>query len=273
MEAIRFKTGFIGAGNMGGAILRGFLNTSVDRNKVFITGRNPEKNKKLAAELEVNYCKSPRDLVEESDLVILGVKPSQVDDVLDQVKDVWQENKLLISMAAGVSLAVLESKLPKDSAVIRIMPNTPAQVGLAMTSISPNKNVSDTMMRAAFSVLTAVGQVAEVPEELISCVIGISGSSPAYTYMYMEALVDAAVANGMDRDVAIKFATQSVMGAAKMAMESEKSLGQLCEDVCSPSGTTIDAVNRLKADGFQEIVKAGFQAAVDRSIEMMKENK
>lgn len=273
MADLQFKTGFIGVGNMGGAILRGFLQTGPNRERVYITARDSEKNRALATELGVNHCRGAKELVEKSDLILLGVKPDMVDTILNEVAEVWQDDKLLVSMAAGVSLDFLESRLHKASAVIRIMPNTPAQIGEGMISLSPNSNVSDRMMAAAKRVLNSVGQVEEVPEDLIHCVIGVSGSSPAYTYMYIEALIEAAVANGMDPETSLKFAAQSVLGAAKMVLESDESPDKLCSNVCSPNGTTIEAVEVLRKTGFQDAVKQGFQAAVDRSIEMTEETK
>lgn len=273
MDITQFKTGFIGAGNMGGAILKGFVNQSGDTDWVYVTGKNPEKNMELAEKLGINYCQDARKLVEETDLVFLSVKPNVVADVLEIIRPAWNSKKVLVSMAAGVSIEFLESRLPEASAIIRIMPNTPAQVGQAMISMSPNKNVNERMLAAATSVLNSVGQVEQVPEELIHCVIGVSGSSPAYTYMYIGALAQAAVENGMDQEAALKFAAQSVLGAAQMVLETGESTQVLCDKVCSPNGTTIEAVNKLRELGFEELVKKGFQAAVDRSIEMTEEGK
>ena len=140
-----------------------------------------------------------------------------------------------------------------------------------MISVSRNSNVADAEFKIAMDIFSSVGRAEEVDESLIDCVIGVSGSSPAYTYMYIEALTEAAVANGMDENKARVFAAQSVLGAAKLVLESSESLEQLRINVCSPNGTTIEAVNRLFENGFKEKVIEGFQAAVDRSIEMGKE--
>ena len=140
-----------------------------------------------------------------------------------------------------------------------------------MTAMTRNSNVSNEDFALAKTIFDSVGIAEEVPEDLIDCVIGVSGSSPAYTYMYIEALAKAAVANGMDADKARVFACQSVMGAAKMALESKESLEQLRINVCSPGGTTIEAVNKLFENGFMDDVAEGFQAAVDRSKEMTAE--
>ena len=165
----------------------------------------------------------------------------------------------------------VERYLGNDAAVIRIMPNTPAKVGEAMVAICRNGNVDDDVFNLAESLFSVIGRAEFVEERLMDCVIGVSGSSPAYTYMYIEALIEAAVKNGMDAETARIFAAQSVLGAAKMVLESPESVEQLRINVCSPNGTTIEAVNKLFENGFMEDVKEGFQAAVDRSIEMGSE--
>ncbi|MFR6257829.1 MAG: pyrroline-5-carboxylate reductase family protein, partial [Anaerovoracaceae bacterium] len=154
-----------------------------------------------------------------------------------------------------------------------IMPNTPAMVGEAMIAVCRNENVNPENFDFIMDMFNSVGKAQEIEENLMDCVIGVSGSSPAYTYMYIEALVQAAVENGMTYDKAKVFAAQAVIGAAKMALESSESLEQLRINVCSPNGTTIEAVNKLFENGFMDKVKEGFQAAVDRSIEMTEEKK
>ena len=267
------KIGFLGAGNMGGAILRGYAPAAKENgHEIFVYNRTEATRRALADEFDaVRACDSAEELVSASDIVVLGVKPGMFGDLLAQIKDVCSDDKLVVSMAAGISLAYIEDFLGSSQPVIRIMPNTPAQVGEAMISVSRNSNVTDEMMAAAFEIFSAIGMAEEVDEELIHCVIGVSGSSPAYTYMYIEALMQAAVDNGMAPEKARIFAAQSVLGAAKMVLENEEiTPEQLRINVCSPGGTTIEAVNSLFENGFQETVKAGFQAAVDKSKKMTK---
>ena len=174
-------------------------------------------------------------------------------------------------MAAGVSIDFIENIIGKELVIIRIMPNTPAKVGEAMVAMCRNANVDDDSFGKAKRIFDSIGRAEEVEEDLIDCVIGVSGSSPAYTYMYIEALVAAAAENGMEPEKARIFAAQSVLGAAKMVLESPESLEQLRINVCSPNGTTIEAVEKLFENGFMDKVKEGFQAAVDRSVEMTAE--
>lgn len=279
------KIGFIGIGNMGGSILKGYARSSASAgNEILIHDKTTENNHEMAATIaesgntnkSIVICNDNKELASEADIIILGVKPNNVDDVLREIAPA--EGKLLISMAAGVSIAKLESYLSEAvegsgaaAKIIRIMPNTPARVGAAMTAMCRNENVSNEDFATAKTIFDSVGLAEEVSEDLIDCVIGVSGSSPAYTYMYIEALAKAAVANGMEPEKARVFACQAVMGAAKMAMESKESLEQLRINVCSPGGTTIEAVKKLQANGFMDDVAEAFQAAVDRSKEMTAE--
>lgn len=279
------KIGFIGIGNMGGSILKGYARSAASAgNEILIHDKTTENNHEMAAAIAESgfanknliICNDNRELTAEADIIILGVKPNVVDDVLREIAPA--EGKLLISMAAGVSIEKLERYLNEavpgsgdNAKIIRIMPNTSARVGMAMTSMSRNANVSDEEFEQAKTIFDSVGVAEGVPEDLIHCVIGVSGSSPAYTYMYIEALAKAAVANGMEPEQARTFACQAVMGAAKMALESKESLEQLRINVCSPGGTTIEAVKKLQENGFMDDVAEAFQAAVDRSKEMTAE--
>lgn len=265
--------GFIGIGNMGGAILSGYASSessSKDRLMAFDMNKELcEKRKRETAGLEI--CESAAELCEKSDMVIIGVKPQVIEGVLEEIRPFLGKDKVIVSMAAGVSIDFIENIIGKELVIIRIMPNTPAKVGEAMVAMCRNANVDDDSFGKAKRIFDSIGRAEEVEEDLIDCVIGVSGSSPAYTYMYIEALVAAAAENGMEPEKARIFAAQSVLGAAKMVLESPESLEQLRINVCSPNGTTIEAVEKLFENGFMDKVKEGFQAAVDRSVEMTAE--
>lgn len=267
------KIGFIGIGNMGGAILSGYASSAASDNKELLAF---DKNEKVCSTAvskikKLQICESGSDLCSKADITLLAVKPQIIESVLEEIAPVYEKDSLIISVAAGVNIGFIEKYLGKDAKIVRIMPNLPAKVGEGMISVSRNGNVNDEDFEAAMEIFRSVGKAEEVDESLIDCVIGVSGSSPAYTYMYIEALVQAAVDNGMDAEKARTFAAQSVLGAAKLVLNSEESLEQLRVNVCSPNGTTIEAVNKLFENGFMDKVKEGFQAAVDRSIEMGKE--
>lgn len=267
------KIGFIGAGNMGGAMLRGYAPAAAEKgHEIFVYNRTEATRKALEDEFAaVTACESKTELVKKSDVVILGVKPNMFDEVLPEIAEECSDDKIVVSMAAGISMEHIAKYIGSKQPIIRIMPNTPAQVGAAMVSVSRNNNVTDEMFGSVFEVFETIGKAEEVDEDLIHCVIGVSGSSPAYTYMYIDALIQAAVENGMSAEKARVFAAQSVLGAAKMVLENEDiSPEQLRINVCSPGGTTIEAVNKLFENGFMEDVKEGFQAAVEKSKIMTK---
>ena len=265
------KIGFIGAGNMGGAILRGYVpyaEKAGDILSVYVP--TAEKLDRICNETGAEKALNIGDLVRSNDVVIIGVKPNMFEEVLPQIANAYEKNKVVVSMAAGVTIDFIENYLGKDAKIVRIMPNTPAQVGQAMIAVCRNGNVDDETFGDVKVIFDSIGKAEEVDEDLIHCVIGVSGSSPAYTFMYIDALMDAAVKNGMDREKARVFAAQSVLGAAKMVLKTDIDPEQLCINVCSPGGTTIEAVESLKEDGFKESVEKAFQAAVDKSKKMSK---
>lgn len=266
------KIGFIGAGNMGGAILKGYANTAAQKgDQILVYDKRDERRTELEGQFAaVSACHSEEELAHDSDVIVLGVKPNMFEELLPKIAEACTADKVIVSMAAGVSISLIESYLGSDRKIIRIMPNTPAQVEEAMVAVCRNKNVDDEVFRRIFGIFEAIGRAEEVDEDLIHCVIGVSGSSPAYTYMYIDALIQAAVEHGMDEEKAKIFAAQSVLGAAKMVLETNTSPEQLRINVCSPGGTTIEAVNKLLENGFMDHVKEGFAAAVEKSKAMTK---
>ena len=266
------KIGFIGVGNMGGSILKGYLsNKNIDPKDIYICDSDEEKVNKLEETLGINSCLTIEELTNKCDIIIVGVKPNSFEQVLPKIVSSYTENKIIVSMAAGINISYIESFFVNDGKVVRIMPNTAALVNEAMVAVCRNKNVNDKEFNEVFSLFKAIGRAEEIPEELIHCVIGVSGSSPAYTYMYIDALAEAALRNGMTKEKAIIFAAQSVLGAAKMVLQTGMDPVQLRINVCSPGGTTIEAVNKLKENGFEEKIQEGFQAAVDKSKLMVKQ--
>ena len=261
------KIGFIGAGNMGGAILKGYAKTAEEKgDRILVYDIKEETRNALEKEYKaVTACGTEKELAEESEVIVIGLKPNHYEELLPQITASLTAEKVVVSMAAGVSIGFMEGFLGKGRKIIRIMPNTPAQVQEAMVAVSRNDNVDDLIFDKVFQLFEAIGVAEEVDEGLMDCVIGISGSSPAYTYMYIDALVQAAVDNGMAAEKAKVFAAQAVLGAAKMVLENDVSPEQLRINVCSPGGTTIEAVNKLFENGFEDNVKEAFQAAVEKS--------
>lgn len=260
------KIGFVGIGNMGGAIFKSFMKNggSIEK-EVSVFDTDPIKLEAAKKEAGVFTCGGIKELVAKTEVIIMGIKPNMFDTVMPDVAEAYEDSKILISMAAGITISFLENHLGKTAKIIRIMPNTPATVGEGMTSVSRNCNITDEDMKRTLAILETAGKAREVPEELIHCVIGVSGSSPAYTYMYIDSLAEAAVKNGMGKDEALLFAAQSVLGAAKMVLETGVDPVQLRINVCSPGGATIEAVQKLQEAGFADVVEAGFQTAVEKS--------
>ncbi|MFA5638031.1 MAG: pyrroline-5-carboxylate reductase [Anaerovoracaceae bacterium] len=265
--------GFIGAGNMGGAILKGTIQSGhFDKSDMMVCEKDKAKRKSWEDLLLIKTTDDVKELVEKSDIIILGIKPDGFSEVMPLVAESISAGKILISIAAGISLEYLEGFLPPFSKIIRVMPNTPAMVGEGMSAVCYNKAVSRADLDLPVKIFESIGKVREVTEDLLHCVIGVSASAPAYTYLYIEALMEAAVNNGMDIEDAQIFAAQGVLGAAKMVLETGLEPKQLCLNVCSKGGTTIEAVDTLLNNGFKDKVKEAFQAAVEKS-KAMTENK
>ncbi|MCL1809331.1 MAG: pyrroline-5-carboxylate reductase [Clostridiales bacterium] len=263
------KTGFIGVGNMGGAILKGLLEKN-SASDALAFDKDAEKLNMIKEWKGVSICGSINELVGKADFVVLGVKPDAFESILPEIAKSFSSGKVLVSMAAGIEMTYIERHLGASAKIIRIMPNTPAMVREAVTAVCGNGNVSEEDMKAALDMFGSIGKAYVVTEELMHCVVGVSGSSPAYTYMYIDSLAKAAVKNGMEKEQAVSFAAQAVLGAAKMVLEAGESPEKLRANVCSPGGTTIEAVRELQERKFEETIEAGFQAAADKSKAMTK---
>lgn len=260
--------GFIGIGNMGKSILQGFLPSKEKDDKVFICGRNKERARILADELKIESVEEISKLVEISDIIFLGVKPYDLEGVLLEISNNFNreelQKKTFVSMAAGISMNFIYKYLEKCS-LIRIMPNTPSKIGKGTTSISYGEFISSDMAEKVVNILKGIGMVVEVKEEYIHSVIGASGSSPAYTYMYIDALIKEVVKDGLDYDIAKKLVCNSVIGSAYMVMLEDEDIDTLVDRVCSKGGTTIEAVNYLNNNDFSKMVQEGVRAAISKS--------
>ena len=225
---------------------------------------------KLKDEYNINVTLDAREVVKNSDIVFMAVKPNIFDGVLESVKDLIRDEKIVVSIAAGKSISSIENIIGDDKKIIRTMPNTPALVNEGMSALCPNKNIEDAELKIVKGIFDSFGKSEVVGEYLIDSVIGVSGSSPAYVFMFIEAMADAAVVGGMPRKQAYNFAAQSVLGAAKMVLESGKHPGELKDMVCSPGGTTIEAVKVLENEGMRSSVINAVCACIEKSKEMSK---
>jgi pyrroline-5-carboxylate reductase len=265
------RIGFIGTGNMGTAIIKGCINRDPEAaGKIYAFDTDSKKLEALVQELKIGGCKTVEEVLKNSDFIMLSIKPNIYAKVLDEIKDSITDRHVIVSMAAGISIGFIENRLAKPVKIIRIMPNTPAMVNESMTAVCRNKSVTDEEFEAFYRIATAIGLAETVEEKMIDAVIGVSGSSPAYIYMFVEALADGAVLEGMPRDQAYKFAAQALIGSARMVLETGLHPGALKDMVCSPGGATIEAVRVLEENGFRSAVIKAVIAAADKSKEMSK---
>ena len=260
------KLGFIGTGNMAGAIMGGIIRRGIIAPEEIIGSDISEAGRERARkEHGIQVTADNRRAAKESEVLILSVKPQFYAETIAEIRDCIREEQLIITIAPGKTLAWLEEQFQKPVKIVRTMPNTPALVGEGMTAACPNRYVTDEEKDYALELLGAFGRVEIVPERLIDAVVAVSGSSPAYVFMFIEAMADAAVSEGMPRPQAYQFAAQAVYGSAKMVMETGKHPGELKDMVCSPAGTTIEAVRVLEERGFRSAVIEAMKACADIS--------
>lgn len=257
------KIGFIGCGNMASAFIGGLLDKGFFGADEICASDKSEKSLERAREkFGISTTQSNPELTEKCDIVVLSVKPQFYDTVMKEIKD-KTEDKLIITFAPGITLRRLSEGLGEDTKIIRTMPNTPALAGEGMTGVCRNKNVSDEELSYILGLLSCVGAAEVVDEGLMDCVVAVSGSSPAYVFMLIEAMADAAVAGGMARSTAYRFAAQAVLGSAKMVLETGLHPGELKDMVCSPGGTTIAAVKVLEEKGLRAAVMSAMEKCMD----------
>lgn len=278
MELSTAKIGCIGCGTMGGAVIRAIA-SKYNPSNIFISTKHPEKAEAFAKQTGVNALASNLEVAQKSDIIFLAVKPAFIKEVLVEIQSAFSQKKIVVSMAAGLNLNTLTSVVkpsalsdtPETSVapeMLRIMPNLPATVGEAMTALCANSDVNPETIAAVKTLLESSGKVEVVPEKLMDAVTAVSGSGPAYAFMFIEALADAAVRFGMPRAQAYTYAAQTLKGAAVMAMEDERSVAQLKDAVCSPAGTTIEAVVSLERHGFRSSVIEAATAAYNKSVDL-----
>ena len=266
------KIGFIGTGNMGSSIIKGILSSKFEKSEnINIFDLDKEKVNNLVKEYGVNTTNSEKELAENCNIIILSVKPHIIPIVLKNLSGNVKKDTIILTIAAGISISVIENALGEDKKVVRTMPNTPAQVLSGMTAVTFNKNIENSEKEIIFKLLNSFGKSVEIEEKLMHAYTGISGSLPAYVYMFMEALADGGVLCGMPRDKAYEIVAQTVAGSAKMLLETGKHPGQLKDEVCSPSGTTIEAVRVLENGNFRGNVIEAVAACTEKSKEMAGE--
>ena len=249
------KLGFIGAGNMASAIMGGIIkNEIISADEIIGSALTEAGRNRVKEQFHIHVTSSNKEVVDCADVIFLSVKPQFYAEVIEEIKNDIKENQIVITIAPGKTLAWLKEQFGKEVKIVRTMPNTPAMVGAGMTAMCPNENVTEGEIEYVRTLLESFGCVEEIPERLMDAVVSTSGSSPAYVYMLIEAMADAAVSGGMPRTKAYRFAAQAVLGSAKMVLDTGKHPGELKDMVCSPAGTTIEAVRVLEERGFRSAV-------------------
>ena len=267
------KIGFIGGGNMAEAMIKGLLSASfIEAKNVFVSEPSEAKRDTLQAEYKIKVSADNRELVKKCDIVILAVKPQIVQKVLRDIASLVGRDKLVISIAAGVPIAIMDDVLRggknKKFSIVRTMPNTPALVQEGVTAIASGEHVRKIDVKIAHRIFEAVGRTVDVEEDQLDAVTGLSGSGPAYIFMLIEALSDAGVKMGLSREVANTLTIQTVLGSAKLARESGKHPGELKDMVTSPAGTTISGLHALEEGSFHTTLMNAVEDATLRSREL-----
>lgn len=271
---IRFKEltmrktiGFIGAGNMGGAMIEGIAKNKLF-NTIWVCDHHQENLDRLHEKYGVNTSLDEKTVALNSDVLVLSVKPKHYPKLIETIKECVKGDVIIVDIAAGVTIRDVKHYFGKDLKVIKAMPNTPALVLQAMSAISFDDLVSEEDKTCITSIFNSFGKCEVVDETMMDAITSVSGSSPAYVFMFIEAMADEAVAQGLPRKQAYTFAAQAVLGSAQMVLETGMHPGALKDMVCSPGGTTIDAVCELERTGFRASVESAMRVCNEKSKKM-----
>ncbi len=260
------KLGFIGCGNMATAMISGMIRNHIaEPADIIVSDASSQALRQAEEKLGILTTSDNLTVATSVDILFLSVKPQFYETVIKEIAHDIKKSTIIITIAAGQSLKKVESLFERTLKLIRTMPNTPALVSEGITAVCRNDQVTEEEFALVMNLLRSFGLTEEVPEHLMDAVVAVSGSSPAYVFLLIEAMADAAVAEGMPRDKAYRFAAQAVLGSAKMVLETGKHPGALKDMVCSPGGTTIDAVRVLEKTGFRSSIMEAMKACAEKS--------
>ena len=260
------KIGFIGLGNMASAMIGGMIEKKIVKPEN-VTGADAFEPAVQKAQEKFGISASVDNLavVRQADVIVLSVKPQFYMDVIKGIREEVRENQIIITIAPGKTINWLQEQFGRKLKLVRCMPNTPALVGEGCTGVCPSEAVSEEEMKYVLTLLNSFGKAYVVAEHMMDAVVAVSGSSPAYVFLLIEAMADEAVLEGMPRNLAYEFAAQAVLGSAKMVLETGRHPGELKDMVCSPGGTTIEAVKILEEKGFRAGIMDAMKACADKS--------
>ena len=263
------KIGFIGAGNMAGALVNGILQARLlSPQAMFASDVKDAQLKKIKKSYGIQTCKDNTQVISKVNTVVLAIKPQNIEEVLSEITPVITKKHLIISIVAGITTRHIAKHLGGNLPVIRVMPNTPALIQEGASVLSAGKHATETHLKKALKLFSAVGKVVTVDEHLMDAVTGLSGSGPAYVFLFIEALADAGVKMGLSRSTAQLLAMQTCLGAAKMVSETGEHPAKLRDMVTSPGGTTITGLHKLEAGGLRNTIIDAVEAATKRSKEL-----
>ena len=264
------KIGIIGAGNMGSAIIKGLLSI-YDASDITFSCKTKERADEITLKTGVKSKADNKSCIIDSDVIILAIKPQQYDIVISEISSSITVGKIVISLAPGITIDALQSRFIKGIKIVRAMPNTPALVGESMTGISYDESkLDENDIKLVKDIFSSFGKISIVDEKLMDAVVCVSGSSPALCYMFIDAIAQSGVRHGLKKDVALKMAAQTVLGSAKMVLESREHPAVLRDRVCSPGGTTIEGVAMAEEAGLTAAVEMACDAVYDKATSMKK---
>ncbi len=261
------ELGIIGIGKMGKTLLEGALKI-IEKENIIIYDINKNLLEQQVSNYKVTQATSNSDLIKKSKIILIAVLPQVIDNVLKEIAADLQDNHIIISIAAGISIDYIYKYIKKEIGIVRVMPNTPALVGEGATALSHNNKLSEVDLNWVKQLFQAVGIVVQLDEKHLDAVTGLSGSGPAYIFIIIEALADGGVKMGLPRDTAIKLATQTVLGAAKMVLSTGMHPAALKDKVASPGGTTITAIHQLELSKLRAALISAVEAATLKSRSM-----
>lgn len=264
--------GFIGTGKMGEALIRGLLSSKrFGKGNIIACDRDRERLSHIASTYGVEVYTECFEVSERADITILAVKPQDLEDALEGIKEAMTGDKLLVSIVAGASIDHITYHLVHPCPVVRVMPNTPALVMEGVSAICPGSGVSSERLGDVINIFEAVGKTVIIESEaLMDAVTGLSGSGPAFVFLFLEAMIDGGVKMGLKRDTARVLALQTLLGAARLAIETGKHPAELKDMVTSPGGTTIEGLSHMEREGLRGIVMGAIEEATKRSKELSR---
>ena len=259
------KIGFIGAGNISSTIISGLIDNFPHINsKIYVTNRSIEKGEGLGNHFSINYLKGNIELVQTCDIIFLGIKPNIYETVLTEIGPYISREKLIISIAAGITIGDIQNYFNQPQKILRIMPNIAVTVGVGMIAMSASPQVTEIELNLAITLLQSIGRVDLIDETMMNVVTGISGCSPAFISLFVEALADGGVLQGMPREKAYQYIAQTLIGTGKMILEKNIHPGALKDLVTSPGGVAIEGVYALEKLGFRSIVIEALEACMEK---------